>query len=102
MAGAPIGNQNAAKAKVWLAAINRALERRSAGDRVKALDECADRLVSAVLAGEQWAILELGNRLDGKPAQAIVGGGEGSDPIQAKVEVCWTAVDAGPAPTQKG
>lgn len=79
--GAPVGNQNAAKAKVWLAAINRALERRTAGDRVKALDDCADKLVTAVLAGEQWAIIELGNRLDGKPAQSVTVGGDPDNPL---------------------
>lgn len=98
---APLGNQNAAKAKVWLAAIHRALERRCGGDRIKALDDCADKLVSAVMLGEQWAILELGNRLDGKPAQAIIGGDENDPPLSLRV-IEIRAVDANRSPAQSG
>jgi hypothetical protein len=74
MAGAPVGNQNAARAKVWRAAIMRALERRKPADqRVQAIDELADKLLELVAAGDLGALKEFGDRLDGKPAQAIVG-----------------------------
>lgn len=44
MSTAPLGNQNGVRAKVWRAAIERALERRkSAGKRIKAIDELADK-----------------------------------------------------------
>ena len=52
MAGAPLGNKNAAKAKVWHAAILRALDKRGAGDRVKALDELAAKLLELVATGD--------------------------------------------------
>lgn len=82
MAGAPQGNQNAAKAKVWAAAIHRALERRQAADvRIKAIDELADKLLNACYEGDLAALQELGNRLDGKPAQVIVGDDE-SPPVR--------------------
>lgn len=89
---APIGNQNAAKAKQWTAAIERALER--LGDpkadpdkpiertpKMRALDELADTFVLAAKAGpsyekgDPWlgVVKEFGDRLDGKAAQAIVG-----------------------------
>lgn len=72
--GAPLGNQNAAKAKVWRAAIMRALERRKPADeRKQAIDELADKLIELVAAGDLAALKEFGDRLDGKPAQAIVG-----------------------------
>lgn len=71
--GAPVGNQNAAKAKVWAAAINRALEKRAGGDKIKALDDLAEKLLLACDEQELAALKELGDRLDGKPAQAITG-----------------------------
>jgi hypothetical protein len=74
MAGAPVGNQNAARAKVWRAAIMRALERRKPADeRIAAIDELAEKLLELVSAGDLGALKEFGDRLDGKPAQAIVG-----------------------------
>ena len=73
--GAPVGNQNAAKAKVWHAAIMRALDKRGAGDRVKALDELAGKLLDLVGTGDLAALKEFGDRLDGKPAQAVEHGG---------------------------
>lgn len=70
--GAPVGNQNAFKGKLWLAAINRALEKRGGGDKVKALDELAEKLLTACDSGDPQALQalkELGDRLDGKPTQ---------------------------------
>lgn len=81
--GAPVGNKNAAKAKVWHAAIMRALERRQPADqRIKAIDELADKLIELVATGDLAALKEFGDRLDGKPAQAIIGGGEDDPPLQ--------------------
>lgn len=78
MAGAPVGNQNAARAKVWRAAIMRALERRKPADeRIAAIDELADKLIELVSLGDLGALKEFGDRLDGKPAQAIVGDDDG-------------------------
>lgn len=83
---APIGNQNAAKAKVWSAAIQRALDRRQPADqRIKAIDELADKLLDACYGGDLAALKELGDRLQGKPAQAIIGGGEGDPAVTLRV-----------------
>ena len=71
--GAPVGNQNGKKAKLWEQAVKRALARMSNETVDKGLDALADKLVSAAAAGEQWALIEVGNRLDGKPAQVIAG-----------------------------
>lgn len=87
--GGQPGNQNAKKAKIWADAVKRAIARKANGDLSSGLDKLADKLVEAADAGEQWAVLELGNRLDGKPAQAIIGGDEG-DPaiaIAARIEL---------------
>ncbi len=69
--GAPIGNQNAAKAKKWTAAIERALAKRAGGDINAAMDEAAEFLLGLVWAGDLGAIKELGDRLEGKPKQQI-------------------------------
>ena len=84
--GAPIGNKNGAKAKVWHAAIMRALERRdqSRADGIKEIDALAEKLLTLVAAGELNALKEFGDRLDGKPAQAIVGGDEDDPPIKVE------------------
>lgn len=73
---APIGNQNAARAKVWRAAIERALDKRSRGDRAAALESLAEQLLTLCEKGDLGALQELGNRLDGKPATIIVGDDE--------------------------
>ena len=76
--GAPVGNQNAAKAKLWQAAIMRALENRAGSDKVKALDELAEKLLLKCDESDMAALKELGDRLDGKPAQSIGGDPEGA------------------------
>lgn len=91
--GAPVGNKNAAKAKVWHAAILRALDKRGAGDRVAALDELAGKLLDLVATGDLAALKEFGDRLDGKPAQVIAGDPEG-EPIRTVSEITIRAVDA--------
>lgn len=74
MAGAPKGNQNAAKAKVWTAAIERALERRKpANERIKAIDELADKILDAGFSGDLAALKEIGDRLEGKPTATVAG-----------------------------
>ena len=39
----------------------------------KALRKVADKLIREAIKGEAWAIKELADRLDGKPAQMVVG-----------------------------
>lgn len=68
---APVGNQNAAKAKVWTAAIERALDKR--GGRAEALDALAEKLLGQCDKADMGAIKELGDRLEGKPAQTLQG-----------------------------
>jgi hypothetical protein len=74
--GAPVGNQNAARAKVWHAAILRALDKRGGGDRIQALDELAAKLLDLVATGDLAALKEFGDRMDGKPAQAMIHQGD--------------------------
>lgn len=88
MAGAPLGNQNAAKAKVWHAAIMRALERRKpANERIAAIDELADKLLDLVAAGDLPALKEFGDRMDGKAAQSVTVSGDDEKPLTFKAMV---------------
>ena len=95
---APVGNQNAAKAKQWAAAIERALERLGAPGinpdepiertpKMKALDQLADKFVEKVNAGELPFFREFGDRLDGKPAQALEHSGPDGSEIQTSIHV---------------
>lgn len=81
---APIGNQNAKNAKIWQQAIKRALARASGENVDSGLDKGADALVRSFIAGEQWAVKEVGDRLDGKPAQALIGGDEDDPPLKVR------------------
>jgi hypothetical protein len=71
--GAPIGNTYAAKGRRWSDAINNALGKRSRAAGIQALDELAEKLLTLCDEGDISALRELGDRLEGKPAQAITG-----------------------------
>lgn len=83
--GAPTGNQNAANGRKWRGAIDRALAERSRKDQLDALDSVANVLIQQALAGEQWAVKELGDRIDGKVAQGIELAGMGGGPVEVVV-----------------
>jgi hypothetical protein len=92
MAGAPLGNQNGRKAKRWQDALVKALARYS-NDEGKieagqALDKIAEQVVIKAIAGDKDSIAEIGNRLDGKPAQIVIGDAD-EDPIQHSHTVEW-------------
>ncbi len=67
--GAPEGNQNAKKNRPWAEAVNRAL----LADDGKKLRLLADKLIDRALEGDVTALKEIGDRMDGRAAQAIVG-----------------------------
>ena len=85
--GAPIGNKNASKGKPWRDAILRAIEIRekSRVDGKKELDALAEKLLDLVSAGDLPALKEFGDRMDGKPAQAIIGGGDDDPALKVSV-----------------
>jgi hypothetical protein len=82
---AAAGNQYAAKDKLWRAAILRALEKRSRSSQVEALDDLAEKLLSACDTLDMTAIKELGDRIDGKPKQALDLGSDPDRPMISKV-----------------
>jgi hypothetical protein len=64
--GAPFGNTNATKNKLWSDTLRRAIAQ-DRGDRVR---QAAERLLDEAAKGEPWAIKELADRLDGKSVQS--------------------------------
>jgi hypothetical protein len=84
MAGAPVGNKNAAKAKVWSAAVKRALDKRTKAKGINALDALAEKLLSLCDDKDLGALKELGDRLEGKVAQSITGPDDGPIEIVAR------------------
>lgn len=63
--GAPIGNKNASKNKIWSDALRKAIVQ---GENINLL---AQALVDKALAGDISALKELGDRLEGKATQQI-------------------------------
>ena len=80
MAGAPKGNKNAVKVRIWSEAIRKeVLSRKRLAKLAKTLCDMAEK-------GDIAAMKELGNRLEGKSAQIIQGvGEEGSIPLNIQV-----------------
>ena len=78
---APIGNQNAVKGTRWRNAIEKALENRCKSDGQKALVQIAERLLEKAMDGDVSALRELGDRMDGKAAQALIHQGDAENPV---------------------
>jgi hypothetical protein len=68
--------------KIWREAIIRALKRREQDDP-QALERLANSFIRKVEEGDVSAIKEFGDRLDGKPAQAVIGD-DSEDPITVR------------------
>ena len=73
--GAPAGNRNGAKGKTWAEALRKALLQFESDEvpRKEALHYIALEVIKKALAGDTAAVRELGDRLDGKAAQTIMG-----------------------------
>jgi len=80
--GAPIGNTNAAKGRLFYDKLRKALTQDP-----QRLTNVAESLIASAEAGEAWAIRELIDRVDGKAIQAI----ENSDgsPLLAGIQVTF-------------
>lgn len=95
--GAPAGNQNARKAKDWENALRRVLATYESAElkvnRGEALAKIAEQCVIQAIQGDKAAREEIGNRLDGKVPQGIIGGGEDDPPITLK-EILVRGIDA--------
>lgn len=81
--GAPVGNQNSRKGKLFYDALKIALVQE---DRKK-LRTITDKLVKSAEAGEPWAIKEVMDRIDGKPVNTTELSGADNTPL--KLVVAW-------------
>ncbi len=67
--GRPAGSTND---RTWRGALVKAVNRRTEGKgSPKKLELIANKCVDQAVNGEGWAVKEVGDRLDGKPAQAV-------------------------------
>jgi hypothetical protein len=83
MAGRPPGSQN--KDKPFRAALR--MELAEAGEDHKKLREIAAALIDKAAAGDVQAAVQIRDTLDGKPAQAIIGGEEDDPAIQTVTKI---------------
>lgn len=92
MAGRPRG---AWANKAWRDALRLAVLR--APDEViepkTNLDALAIQLIATAKAGDMTAMKELGDRLDGKPSQAIIGGDDDDPAVRVITEIRRSIVD---------
>lgn len=91
--GAQPGNNNAGKGTDWRDSIRHALAkvgRKEKGNEAayrKGLNKVAEKFIEAAEDGEAWAMKELGDRMDGKPAQSIDLTGEVNIPLSGTVNL---------------
>jgi hypothetical protein len=78
--GAPIGNKNNSKGKMFNDALKRQLTQ--SPERIAKIVEV---LISEAEQGQAWAIKEIIDRCDGKPTQFI----ESDIPLMSGIEVCF-------------
>lgn len=78
---APIGNRNAAKAKIFSDALKRYVET----DNYRKLNQAAEALVNMAIGGDIAAIKELADRLEGKPIQKTEVAGEDGGPVVIEI-----------------
>jgi len=70
--GAPFGNQNAAKSRLFDDAIRRAIKQRDLKDGDgETLRRIADKLIDLALAADVSAFKEMRDTVDGKPHQSF-------------------------------
>jgi len=84
--GAPEGNKNAANGMECRQALKRALAHKSKKTYRDGLDMVMNEYVEAACDGESWAIRDMIDRLDGKPAQSM----QLSGPDGSAMEMKWS------------
>jgi hypothetical protein len=78
MAGAPEGNQNSTREKRMLTSILK----RELIQRPEDALAIVNKMITAAIAGEPWAVKEIFDRAEGKPKQPVVGGDDDDSPLK--------------------
>lgn len=86
--GAPVGNQNAAKSRLFEQAFIRAIKQRDLkeGDG-ETLRKIADKLIDLALEGNVPSFKEMRDTVDGKPVQALEHSGPDGGPVEQSLIV---------------
>jgi hypothetical protein len=84
--------------KLWRDALSVAIKRAGKDDPRPYLARIAEKCVEKAMEGDLAAIKEIGDRLDGKPAQQLVHEG-GDEPM--KIVAVWGAANASADPEPK-
>ena len=84
MAGAPLGNQNAARQRMFYDKLRLVLTQNP-----ERLRKIAEELVSKAEQGEPWAIKELIDRVDGKAHQAVALENSDGTPLLTGIQVTF-------------
>jgi hypothetical protein len=82
--GAPVGNQNAAKSRMFYDKLRLVLT--TEPHRLRGI---AEQLVSQAEAGEPWAIKEIIDRMDGKAIQATTIENADGSPLLGGIQVTF-------------
>jgi hypothetical protein len=78
---APTGNSNAKKGKEWFDALRKECVQKDALAKIAAV------VVEKAMAGEVWAVTEVANRFDGKPAQSVELTGDPDNPLEGVTRI---------------
>jgi hypothetical protein len=81
--GAPEGNKNAAKGKLFYDKLRMVLIQ----DNQLKLRQIAEKLIEAAVEGEPWAVKEIMDRTDGKPHQSTTLENSDGSPLLQAIEV---------------
>ena len=71
--GPPLGSENKFRGKLVKNALLNALAKHGRGDRMAALEKMSSKMIELALVGSIPAFREVADRIDGKPAQMIIG-----------------------------
>jgi hypothetical protein len=81
-AGAPVGNTNGAKGKLFTEALRKLIKQDELTlvEEKRRINKAANKLLDLAADGSEWAVKEFANRIEGKSIQAVeVTGAEGAN-----------------------